>query len=781
MKKKYIWFFNEGNKKMYDLLGDKGVNLHKMSKLDLPVPIGFTISTDASINYINNGNNINEDIINDIKNAILIIEKETGKKLGDLTNPLLLSIRPSTKFPINGLLDEIYKNSTFPKNRKRPKTPLYILERIKNNFSMPGITETILNLGLNDEIISNRIKLSADDASFWYTCYIKLITTYGSIVYGLNKLKYFDTELDKVKQIERVNNISDISISGLKYLIEQSKKIIINKTGQQFPQNPYTQLINVIEAIFKCWDNPIAKTYRKQNNIPDNLGIAISIQSMVFGNKNTKSATGILATRNPLSGENKLFGKYLIKAQGEDIVVNYDNSKNIEELQTDMPEIYDQLTSITQKIENINKYSQEIEFTIENGKLWILKIRNGKTTPNASLKIIIDMFNEGIIDKKEAIMMINPQIINTLNNNPYFQTFIKWLDEIKIIQVGANIYHPEELQDAKKYNADIIGLCRTECLLPNNDTIINSWVYKLVNAKTKKERYNVLEDIKQKQYSDYYTMLKNFNNKIFTFRLSDYPLEEFLPTKKELIKEKILEKNNNLNNEKENETHKFIKKIFNKNPMLGLRGSRLAIIYPELYEIQIQALFEAACNLIKEGYSPIIYIMTSFISHVNELKILKKLIKDTANNVMIKNNISLEYKLGTMIEIPRAALTADEIAKQVNFFSFGTNDLTQMTFAYSRNNYDYINYSIKNNLISFNPFIKLDKDSIGELIKIATKKGKNVNKNLTCGICGIQMRDPDSVKYAIENGMDYISIDTEYIPQAKLIAAQIAIEKENKT
>ena len=781
MKKKYIWFFNEGNKKMYDLLGDKGVNLHKMSKLDLPVPIGFTISTDASINYINNGNNINEDIINDIKNAILIIEKETGKKLGDLTNPLLLSIRPSTKFPINGLLDEIYKNSTFPKNRKRPKTPLYILERIKNNFSMPGITETILNLGLNDEIISNRIKLSADDASFWYTCYIKLITTYGSIVYGLNKLKYFDTELDKVKQIERVNNISDISISGLKYLIEQSKKIIKNKTGQQFPQNPYTQLINVIEAIFKCLDNPIAKTYRKQNNIPDNLGIAISIQSMVFGNKNTKSATGILATRNPLSGENKLFGKYLIKAQGEDIVVNYDNSKNIEELQTDMPEIYDQLTSITQKIENINKYSQEIEFTIENGKLWILKIRNGKTTPNASLKIIIDMFNEGIIDKKEAIMMINPQIINTLNNNPYFQTFIKWLDEIKIIQVGANIYHPEELQDAKKYNADIIGLCRTECLLPNNDTIINSWVYKLVNAKTKKERYNVLEDIKQKQYSDYYTMLKNFNNKIFTFRLSDYPLEEFLPTKKELIKEKILEKNNNLNNEKENETHKFIKKIFNKNPMLGLRGSRLAIIYPELYEIQIQALFEAACNLIKEGYSPIIYIMTSFISHVNELKILKKLIKDTANNVMIKNNISLEYKLGTMIEIPRAALTADEIAKQVNFFSFGTNDLTQMTFAYSRNNYDYINYSIKNNLISFNPFIKLDEDSIGELIKIATKKGKNVNKNLTCGICGIQMRDPDSVKYAIENGMDYISIDTEYIPQAKLIAAQIAIEKENKT
>ena len=437
--------------------------------------------------------------------------------------------------------------------------------------------------------------------------------------------------------------------------------------------------------------------------------------------------------------------------------------------------------SITQKIENINKYSQEIEFTIENGKLWILKIRNGKTTPNASLKIIIDMFNEGIIDKKEAIMMINPQIINTLNNNPYFQTFIKWLDEIKIIQVGANIYHPEELQDAKKYNADIIGLCRTECLLPNNDTIINSWVYKLVNAKTKKERYNVLEDIKQKQYSDYYTMLKNFNNKIFTFRLSDYPLEEFLPTKKELIKEKILEKNNNLNNEKENETHKFIKKIFNKNPMLGLRGSRLAIIYPELYEIQIQALFEAACNLIKEGYSPIIYIMTSFISHVNELKILKKLIKDTANNVMIKNNISLEYKLGTMIEIPRAALTADEIAKQVNFFSFGTNDLTQMTFAYSRNNYDYINYSIKNNLISFNPFIKLDEDSIGELIKIATKKGKNVNKNLTCGICGIQMRDPDSVKYAIENGMDYISIDTEYIPQAKLIAAQIAKEKENKT
>lgn len=777
MTEKRVCLFNEGTKDNYKLLGTTGVNLYEMVQLGLPVPSGFTITSENCLNYINNDYKLDENLIDEIKNSISIIEKETGKIFGDSTNPLLFSIRSSTAFPITGLLDEIYKSSIETKRKKLSKTPFYILERIKNNFSMPGIPETVLNLGLNDEIISNMIKLS-NSPVFWYDCYIKLLAGYGSVVFGLNKLKFFDTELEKIKKIERVNNNSQISTSGYKFLIEQYKKTIKDNTGKEFPQNPHTQLINIIEAIFKCWDNPLAKTHRERNNISHNYGNAISVQAMVFGNKNSNSGTGILATRNPSTGEKKLYGQYLNKAQGEDIVKNNNTPKNIDELKFEMPDVYNKLISISQKLENINKNSQEIEFTIENGTLWILKYRNGKTTPNSSLKIAIDMVNEKLITKSEAIMNITPQIINKADNNEFFQTFIKWLDETKEIKIGANIYHPEEITNACAHISDMIGLCRTECLLPDSDNVISSWVYNLINAKTKNERYHALKTIKQQQYYDYYKMLKKFDNKIFTFRLSDYPFEEFFPKKEELIKNIIIKEANNQDNKNDNITYNFLKKISDINPMLGLRGSRLAILYPELYEIQIQSIFEAACSLKKEGYTPIPYIMTSFISHVNELKILKQLIQTTADKVMSEKNIVIEYKIGTMIEIPRATLTAEEIAKHADFFSYGTNDLTQMTFGYSRYNYDYINNSIEKNIISFNPFIRLDKDSVGQLILMSATNGKKSNKNLTCGICGIQMRDLNSLKYALEIGMDYISIDTNYIPQTKLIAAQTAIKRK---
>lgn len=779
MTEKHVWLFNEEIKDNSNLLGIKGANLHDMTQSGLPVPPGFTITTETCLNYINNNYKLDDNFIGEIKNSISIIENNTGKVFGDITNPLLFSTRSSTVFPIPCMLDEIYKTAIEKTRRKTANTPLYILERIKNNFLMPGIPETVLNLGLNDEIIVNKIK-SSDNPIFWYDCYTKLLASYGSVVFGLNKLKYFDIEFEKIKKIERVNNNSQISISGYKFLTEQYKKTIKNNTGKEFPQNPYTQLTNLIEAIFKCWDNPLAKRYREQNNIPHIYGNAINIQAMVFGNKDSHSATGILATRNPSTGEKNFYGKYLINAQGEDIIKNNNNSKNIEELQFDMPDVYKKLTTITDELEKTNKTSQEIEFTIESNKLWLLKIRNGKTTPNASLKIYTDMYEKGIITKQEAIMAITPEIINKTDNNEQFQTFIKWLDEIKEIKIGANIYHTEEIPAACACNADMIGLCRTECLFPDFDNIINSWVYNLVNAKTKNERYNALKEIKKQQYSDYYTMLKEFDNKIFTFRLSDYPLEEFLPQKDELITDIIIKRAYNQNNKNDDTIYNFIKKISDINPMLGLRGSRLAIIYPELYEIQIQSIFEASCDLKKEGCNPIPYIMTSFISHVNELKILKHLIQNTADKVMSEKNIYIEYKIGTMIEIPRAALTAEEIAKHADFFSYGTNDLTQMTFGCTRGNYDYINNCIKNNIISFNPFIKIDADSVGQLITMSAANGKKSNKNLTCGICGIQMRNPNSVKYAIENGMDYISIDTNYIPQAKLIAAQLAIKRKRK-
>lgn len=776
MTRKSVWLFNEETTDMNDLLGTKGVNLHNITQLNLPVPPGFTITCDTCINFLNNNNKLNKDTINNIKNSISIIEKDTGKIFGNTTNPLLFSMRVSTKFPTDCILDELYKTSN--STHKKRTTPLYILQRTKNNLSMPGIPETILNLGLNDEIINNRIKLN-DNPIFWYDCYSKLLSSYGSVVLGLNKLKYFDIELENIKKIEKVNNNSQISIGGYKSLIDKYKKIIIQASGKEFPQDSYTQLINTIEAIYKCWNNPLAVKYREQNRIPHNCGCSISIQTMVFGNKDFHSATGILATRNPSTGENELYGEYLIKAQGEDIVKsNSVGIKQIENLQYDMPKAYKKLLNIIKELEKINKTSQEIEFTIESDKLWILKTRNGKTHPNATLKIALDMVKEKLISKSDAITNITPSIINKVNYNDDFKTFIKWLDETKQIKIGANIYHSEEISKACLVNSDMVGLCRTECLLPNNKNVINSWVYNLVNAKTKKDRYNVLQQVKEQQYSDYYEMLKNFDNKIFTFRLSDYPLEEFFPNKNELLNEIIIKKANNQNTKNDDITYKFLKKISNTNPMLGLRGSRLAIIYPELYEIQLRALFEAACDLKNEGHTPIPYIMTSFISHVNELEILKKLIETNANLVMRQKNIFVDYKIGTMIEIPRAALTAGEIAKQVDFFSFGTNDLTQMTSCYSRNNYNYINKCIEENIIAFNPFIKLDKDGTGQLIKMATINGKNANQNLICGICGIQMRDPDSVKYAIENGIDYISIDTDYIPQAKLIAAQLAIKRK---
>lgn len=776
MSKKRVWLFNEADTDIQHLLGYKGTNLVKITNLGLPVPPWLIISTATCLDYLNHGEKMPAGLTDEIKNAIKIIEIETGKIFGCPENPLLFSIRPSTVFPITGMLDELYKKAVQKKNGRQATTPLYILQRIKNNFSMPGIPESVLNLGLNDEIVTNMIKLT-DNPVFWYDCYTRLLACYGSVVLGLNKLKYFDIELEKIKKREGVQENSKISIPGYKFLAEQYKKVIKNNTGREFPQDSFTQLTDVIEAVFKCWNNPMAKAYREENNISHNYGSSIIVQAMVFGNKNSKSATGILATRHPATGENKFYGQYLINAQGEDTVKNNRISKSIKDLEYEMPEIYNELINISHKLEKVNKYSQEIEFTVENGKLWILKTRNGKNTANASLKIALDMQNDGIINKTDAIMIISPKTINSISNKENLQTFIKWLDEIKEIRVGANIYHPEELADAKSYGADMVGLCRTECLIPQSDNVINSWVYNLVNAKTKTERYKALKEIKKSQYNDYYTMLKEFGNKIFTFRLSDYPLEKFLPQKDELIKEIIIKKANNQSNRNDELTYNFIKKISDTNTMLGLRGSRLAIIYPELYETQIESIFEAACDLTNEGYKIIPYIMTSFISHVNELKILKELIESTAAKVMSEKNIHIEYKIGTMIELPRAALTAEELAKYADFFSFGTNDLTQMTFGYSRDNYEFIDNYTEKNIIPFNPFTKSDLEGVGQLIKMSIQNGKKSNKNLICGICGIQMRDADSVKYTIESGMDYISIDTEYIPQAKLISAQLAIEK----
>ena len=878
MEEKKVWLFKEGNAKMRDLLGGKGANLAEMTNIGLPVPPGFTITTKTCMEYIDNGNKIPDDLMEEVKNALKDVEKQTNKKFGDKDNPLLLSVRSGAK------------------------------------ISMPGMMETILNLGLNDETLLGLINLTQNER-FAYDSYRRFLTMFGSVVLEIDRQK-FENEIIKIKDEEKVCLDSEISAEGLKKLISIYKNLIQNEIGFEFPQDPYKQLEMAIEAVFKSWNIPRAIAYRTHYYIDHRLGTGVNIQTMVFGNMGDDSATGVSFTRNPSNGENEFYGEYLTNAQGEDVVAGIRTPKPISKLKIEMPKIYKEYVEIAKKLENYYKDVQDMEFTIEKGKLYILQTRNGKRTAKASIKIACDMVKEGLINKEKAITLVNAnelfqillptfdekakkeskiiakglaaspgaasgkivfdteeaarrgkngekiilvrietcpddihgmicsqgvltlrggmtshaavvakgmgkpcvagcedlcidlknQTLTTKNGTVYkkndiismdgstgeimegevkmveskmdddFNTFFSWVDEIRKMEVRANADTPEDIENALKYGAKGVGLCRTEHMFMDPNRL--PWVQKMIIAKNKEEREDALNHLLPMQQNDFYNMFKTLGEYPMTIRLLDPPLHEFLPSKDELIEKVATKKAKNEDYKDDEKMLGIVENLSESNPMMGLRGCRLGLLYPEINEMQVKAIIQAAIDAKKEGVNVKPEIMVPLVGTVNELKEARKIIEQTANEVMKKNGVQIDYKIGTMIEIPRAALTADEIASEAQFFSFGTNDLTQMTYGFSRDDAEgkFMNAYLTKGILPYNPFERLDQIGVGCLMQIALDKAIKVKPDLKCGICGEHGGDPSSVKFCYKLGLNYVSCSPFRLPQARLAAAQAVIE-----
>ena len=874
---KRVWLFKEGNADMRNLLGGKGANLAEMTNAGLPVPPGLTITTETCMEYINNGNKMPDGLMDEVKAYLKEVEKQAGKKFGDKENPLLVSVRSGAR------------------------------------LSMPGMMETILNLGLNDETLQGMINLTNNER-FCYDSYRRFLTMFGSVAWDIER-NLFEAELDKKKKKEGVKTDAEVSAEGLKSLIPIYKEIIKNQTGKEFPQDPYVQLQEAIEAVFRSWNIPRAVAYRNLNKIDHNFGTAVNVQTMVFGNMGNDCATGVSFTRNPATGENEFYGEYLTNAQGEDVVAGIRTPKPIKELANEMPELYKQYVDIAKNLENHYKDVQDMEFTIEKGKLYILQTRNGKRTAAAAVRIAVEMAKEGIISKERAVELVDPyqlyqlllpsfdpkakkeahKIAQGLNASPgaaigkivfdtdeaatrgeagekvilvrietcpddihgmiasqgvltlrggmtshaavvakgmgkpcvsgcedlkidlanktltaadgtiyhendvisidggtgevmagavqtqsatmdeNFETLFKWVDEFKKLTVRANADTPLDVQNALKLGAEGVGLCRTEHMFMDPSRL--PWVQKMIIAGTKEARKEALAKLLPMQYQDFKDMFKALNGYPMTIRLLDPPLHEFLPDKETLIAEvATLKAKGEDYKEKENLLH-TVEELSESNPMMGLRGCRLGLMFPEINEMQVRAIFEAACDLKKEGLTVKPEIMIPLISHVNELKIDRALLEEVAKEVMQEKGVEIEYMFGTMIEIPRAALTADEVAQYAEFFSFGTNDLTQMTFGYSRDDAEgkFLSKYVEDKILPANPFETLDTKGVGQLMQIALEKALPVRPNLKRGICGEHGGDPNSVKFCHKIGLNYVSCSPFRVPQARLAAAQAAI------
>lgn len=879
---KRVWLFKEGNADMRNLLGGKGANLAEMTNAGLPVPPGLTITTETCMEYINNGNKMPEGLMDEVKGYLTEVEKQAGKKFGDSENPLLVSVRSGAR------------------------------------LSMPGMMETILNLGLNDNTLQGMINLTNNER-FCYDSYRRFLTMFGSVAWDIERIK-FEDELDKVKEKEGVKTDAEVSAEGLKSLIPVYKEIIKKETGKDFPEDPYVQLQEAIEAVFRSWNIPRAVAYRNLNKIDHNYGTAVNVQTMVFGNMGNDCATGVSFTRNPATGENKFYGEYLTNAQGEDVVAGIRTPKPIAELANEMPELYKQYVDIAKNLENHYKDVQDMEFTIEKGKLYILQTRNGKRTAAAAVRIAVEMANEGIISRERAVELVDPyqlyqlllpsfdpkakkeahKIAQGLNASPgaaigkivfdtdeaakrgeagekvilvrietcpddihgmiasqgvltlrggmtshaavvakgmgkpcvsgcedlkidlanktltgadgtiykeneiisidggtgevmagevktteasmdeNFETLFKWVDEFKTLIVRANADTPVDVQNALKLGAQGVGLCRTEHMFMDPNRL--PWVQKMIIAGTKEARKEALSKLLPMQYQDFKDMFKALNGYPMTIRLLDPPLHEFLPDKETLIAEvAALKATGQDYKEKEALLH-TVEELSESNPMMGLRGCRLGLMFPEINEMQVRAIFEAACDLKKEGLTVKPEIMIPLISHVNELKIDRQLLESVAREVMAEKGVEIEYMFGTMIEIPRAALTADEIAEYAEFFSFGTNDLTQMTFGYSRDDAEgkFLGKYVEDKILPTNPFETLDTKGVGQLMQIALNKALPVRHNLKRGICGEHGGDPNSVKFCHSIGLNYVSCSPFRVPQARLAAAQAAIAESKE-
>ena len=869
--KKYVYLFDEGNKDLRNLLGGKGANLAEMTNMGLPVPYGLTVTTEACNLYFSDGELLNEDVQKQILKGIKRIEEKTGKKIGDINNPLLLSVRSGS--PI----------------------------------SMPGMMDTILNLGLNDKIAKALAK-DEDSKRFIYDSYRRLIMMFADVVKGKGKDK-FEEYLTKYKENKGVKNDLELTANDMVLLTETFKDLYKKLVKEEFPEEPLLQLMQAVTAVFRSWHNKRAEVYRQMNNIPDTLGTAVNVQEMVYGNLSESSLTGVAFSRNPANGEDKLYGEYLVKAQGEDIVAGVRTPLSIENLEKENPKIYKELKGYSKLLEKHYKDMQDMEFTVENGKLYMLQTRNGKRTPLASLNIAIDMSNENLITQKEALMRLDPKeisgmlhksfdsnvlskmkpitkglpaspgavsgqicfntlevkekynkkiptilvreetspedieamkyadgiltvrggmtshaavvargigkccisgcenvlvdekkkimiingkqysgndylsldgtcgnvyegVIETTNSNlsDNFLTMLKWAKKYKKLGVRANADIAKDAKVAFDFGAEGIGLCRTEHMFFEKDKIFA--IRKMIVAPTEEERISALTVLLKMQEKDFEGLFKAANGKILTIRYLDPPLHEFLPKTEDEVKELATSLNMTVS-----VLHKKIDSLKEFNPMMGLRGCRLSIVYPEIAVMQTTAIFKAAKKVMRQGIEVKPEIMIPLVGDVAELKYLKDIILNVAER--LNKDSEIKYKIGTMIEVPRSVIQADEIAKQADFFSFGTNDLTQMTFGFSRDDAGaFINDYYQKGILKFDPFKSIDKEGVGKLMMVAIKLAKASNKKIELGVCGEHGGDEESVKFFNKIGLDYVSCSPYRVPVAILAAAQAEICKE---
>ncbi|MGL5149624.1 MAG: pyruvate, phosphate dikinase [Clostridium sp.] len=874
MEKKYVYLFSEGNASMKNLLGGKGANLAEMTTLGIPVPQGFIVTTEACNKYYEDGSMITESIIEEITANLEKLEKVTGKEFGSLDNPLLLSVRSGAR------------------------------------VSMPGMMDTILNLGLNDKATEAMANLT-NNPRFAYDSYRRFIQMFSDVVMGVEK-RLFEHIIEEMKEEKGVEVDTDLTADDLKELCVRFKALYKKEKGEDFIEDPRKQLVEAITAVFRSWNNPRAIVYRRLNDIPGEWGTAVNVQQMVFGNKGETSGTGVVFSRDPATGENKIYGEYLMNAQGEDVVAGIRTPLPIAKLEEQNPEVYKQFIDIVNTLENYYKDMQDMEMTIEEGKLYFLQTRNGKRTAQAALKIAVDLVEEGMLTKEQAILKVEPKQLDTLlhpafddealknatavakglpaspgaacgkiaftaeeaklrkengetivlvrletspediegmiaaegiltvrggmtshaavvargmgtccvagcgelkineeaktlevggkvygvedyisidgsTGNIYtdkvdtvtpeisghFATFMAWADEIRSLKVRTNADNPRDTKQAVEFGAEGIGLCRTEHMFFEGDRI--KAMREMIVAKNEEQRRGALAKLLPMQRQDFIEMYEVLEGMPATIRFLDPPLHEFLPHTEEEIKELAEEMGLTFDDLKAtvDSLHEF-------NPMMGHRGCRLAVSYPEIAEMQTRAVIEAAIEVKNnKGYDVVPEIMIPLVGEIKELKYVKDIVVRTAETVMEEKGVKLEYKVGTMIEIPRAAITADEIAKEAEFFSFGTNDLTQMTFGFSRDDAaNFLAHYYERAIYEQDPFAKLDQNGVGQLVKMAVEKGKATRPNIKLGICGEHGGDPSSVEFCHNIGLDYVSCSPFRVPLARLAAAQAQVKNK---
>ncbi len=873
--KKYVYMFTETDETMRNLVGGKGANLGQMTKLGLPIPQGFTISTEACTYYYQNNEKLSDSINQEILVSLDKLQKITEKEFGNPKNPLLVSVRSGAR------------------------------------ASMPGMMDTILNLGLNEEVVAGLAEITKNER-FAFDSYRRFIQMYSDVVMGLAKSR-FEEIIDEMKEEKGIKYDLEFNAEDFKVMIKKFKEFYKKELNEEFPEDPKVQLFGAINAVFRSWENPRAQYYRKLNGIPSSWGTAVNVQSMVYGNMGDKSGTGVAFTRNPATGENKLYGEYLINAQGEDVVAGIRTPEDIITLKEKMPSVYEQFVSTSLKLEKHFKNMQDIEFTIENEKLYLLQTRNGKRTAQAALQIAVDMYNSGMITKEEALMQIEPSQLDSLlhpqfdkedlgkaekigeglpaspgaasgavvfsvdeaiarvNNKEKvvlvrletspediegmhisegfltarggmtshaavvargmgkccvsgckemkineeekwfelggkrfvegdkialdgstgivygqsvktvpasisgcFETVMNWCDEIKRLEIRTNADTPKDARQARLFGAHGIGLCRTEHMF-FDETRIKA-MREMIVSDTVEQRSKALDKILPMQQNDFEQIYEAMEGYPVTVRYLDPPLHEFLPTNEEDIQALAKEMNIDVLKLKAK-----IESLHEFNPMMGHRGCRLSISYPELAQMQTKAVIQAWINVKKKHpeYTCVPEIMIPLVGDINELKFIKNVVIKTADELLEANNMQVKYHVGTMIEIPRAALLADELAKEADFFSFGTNDLTQMTFGFSRDDAgSFLGDYNKHRIYEYDPFAKVDQKGVGKLIEMACKLGRSANDQLHIGVCGEHGGEPSSIEFFERTGLDYVSCSPYRVPIARLAAAQAYIKNK---